>query len=109
MTSLGLRALLSISRDVMGLRQLLSLEGFRSQTLEMLCASGDETEAVELRSYLLNVENILIGAQETLDNSKAYCMHAPGVTRLAEIFMKSAQLDAEIPAEAALQMLAEVP
>jgi hypothetical protein len=108
-TSLGLRALLSVTRDVMGLRQLLSLESFRSQTLEMLCTSGNEKEAVELQSYLINAENILTGAQDTLDNSKAFCMNAPDVTRLAEIFMKSAPLDVEITAEAAFQMLAEVP
>jgi hypothetical protein len=111
-TVLGLRALLAVARDVAGLRQLLALESFRSQTLEVLCTSGEEQEAaiaVELQSYLLTAENMLTSAQYTLDNSKAFCATAPDVTRLAEIFIKYAALDAEVPAETAFEMLAEVP
>jgi hypothetical protein len=113
-TALGLRALLAVARDVVSLRQLLALESFRTQTLETLCTAGDELEAkaaVELQSYLISAENVLTGAQEALDNARAHniCRNAPDVTRLAEIFVKLAPLDAEIPAETAFGMLTEVP
>jgi hypothetical protein len=96
--------------DVQGLQSLLARETFRNQALEDLCNGGEVTCANDLQVYLLTTESMFSGAQEALDKSQAFCIHAPNVTALAELFVQAGDpLDTEMTADAILGLLGTVP
>lgn len=108
-TCQALRALHELCRDVSCLLELLGLAVFRSETLEALCSSGEEKDAVELASYLAGAENMLSAAQALLDASVIHCAHAPSVSTLAELFARLAPLDSELDKEQVLELVRVVP
>jgi len=105
----ALCALRSLCADVVCLEELLSMDAFRRDTLDMLHKCGDELEATELLAYLEVVELAFVGAQAALDSSRMYNLHAPTVQQLADLFSRFAHLDKEMDASQFLQAAAELP
>merc|ERR1712217_756868 len=91
------------------LNRLLAMESWRKDTLEMLHKSGDEPEATDLLSYLDTVDLSFQRAASLKEESKAFMVHAPSITALAEIFSQSAPLDKDVTASQILEFAPKIP
>jgi len=108
-TRLVLLALRRLVDDLACLEKFLTLDAFRSETLDVLHSSGDEPEATELTSCATAGENALAAAHATLEQATGGLRNPPSVKFLAELFNEHSPMDAELTKEQLLQILPKVP
>jgi len=106
-TRMALRALRGLVQDFVCLETFLTQSEFRSETLEVLHKSGDESEASDLLSYTTASENAIAAAQAAFEMSE--CKSAPSVRSLAQLFNEHVAMDGELSRNQLSQILCRVP
>jgi hypothetical protein len=108
-TRLILQVLRNLAEDLSCLEKLLSLTDFRVETLEVLHKAGDEKEATELISCMVDAENTMSAAESAFRESEHLLKNPPSVKSLAVIFNRFSPMHEELSVDQLLQALRAVP